>query len=121
MSAQWHVRAEDRVRLSAELAGLDLRLHELDARIRDAINRQRYGRTPEEAAAGADDLRRFLREQDRLMTRTRAVEAKLLLLQKLSDALTGPSAAPESRPSEPSDRVAVEVDRDRHGTRSVRH
>lgn len=118
MSAIWHIRTEDRARLSAELTRLDSRLLALDDRIRDATNRQRYG-SPEEMARVAHELDSLAADLDRLMTRERAIEAKLLLLQKESgsdDQRTGMapprSVAPTSRElREAAERLAVEVHR----------
>ena len=58
---------------------LDARRLDLDARLRDAVARQRY--VPDESAAerARSDEATLLADMDRLMTRIRAVEAKLLL------------------------------------------
>ena len=103
----WHIRTEDAVRLSAELANLDLRRHELNARIRAAINHERYSLDPAEMARAAEDRTHLVAELDRLMTRARAVEAKLLLLQKRADKAVpfqNRGAKDDSR-----ERVTVEV------------
>jgi hypothetical protein len=106
----WHIRQKDGVRLSAELANLDQRLDELNARIRAAINRERYSRSPAEAARGAEDRKHLVAELDRLMTRSRAVEAKLLLLQKMADnAVPCPNSGAQGDVDE---RVKVEVHRE---------
>ena len=71
--------ASDRTKLEEELDTLDVRRVELDAAIRDAQNRQRYGHDPgavEQARAAEAAL---IRDLDHLMTRYRAVEGRLLL------------------------------------------
>ena len=117
MSANWHVRPEDRARLRAELAALDARLHELDQRRRKAIIRQRYSRSPEDVTAAADNLKNLVSEMDRLMTRSRAVEGKLLLLQKLAPESADPGRDPGASSGDVSERVMVEVYRDPSGTK----
>jgi hypothetical protein len=117
LSANWHVRPEDRARLRAELAALDARLHELDQRRRKAINRQRYSRSPEDVTAAADDLKNVVTELDRLMTRSRAVEGKLLLLQKLAPKSVDPGRDPGASSGDVSDHVVVVVYRDPSGTK----
>jgi hypothetical protein len=117
LSANWHVRPEDRARLRAELAVLDARLHELDQRRRKAINRQRYSRRPEDVTTAADDLRNLVAEMDRVMTRSRAVEGKLLLLQKLASKSADPSQDPGASSGDVSAHVVVEVYRDPSGTK----
>jgi hypothetical protein len=113
LSANWHVRREDRARLRAELAALDARLNELDQRRREAFNRQRYGRSPENRSKAAYDLENLVAEMDRVMTRSRAVEGKLLLLQKLAQtSVDGPGI-----PRDDSGRVFVEVYRGPSGTK----
>lgn len=72
----------DRAKLREELAALDVRRQELDARIRDAVDRQRYGSDPAEIDAAKRDEQTSLVEMDRLMTRIRAVEGQLLILEK---------------------------------------
>lgn len=69
----------DSAALRQELAVLDARRLDLDARLRDAVARQRYA--PDESAAerARSDEATLLADMDRLMTRIRAVEAKLLL------------------------------------------
>jgi hypothetical protein len=108
LSAHWHVRKEDRAGLLAELAALDNRLHEFDQRRREALTRERYSSHPEDAAQAADDLKGLATEMDRLMTRSRAVEGKLLLLQKLSHTPADPGRDPGAS-SNGSECVAVEV------------
>jgi hypothetical protein len=73
--------ASERTKLEEELTGLDARRLQLDAAIRDAQNRQRYChelRTVEQARVDESTL---LKELDRLMTRYRALEGRLLLAQ----------------------------------------
>ncbi len=118
MGANWQVRLEDRARLRAELAALDARLHELDHRRRKAINRQRYSRSSEDVTAAADDLKNLVTEMDRLMTRSRAVEGKLLLLQKLPQTPADPSRDPGASSGDVSERVRVEVYRWSSGTKT---
>jgi hypothetical protein len=65
--------------LKQELATLDARRLDLDARLRDAVARQRYAPSEELAERARSDEAALLAEMDRLMTRIRAVEAKLLL------------------------------------------
>jgi len=118
LSAIWHIGTEDRARLSAELTRLDSRLLALDDRIRDATNRQRYG-SPEEMARVAEELDSLVADLDRLMTRERAIEAKLLLLQKEAggdEPRTGMAsprrgASTNREPREAAERLAVEVHR----------
>jgi len=117
LTANWHVRPEDQDRLCAELAALDARLHELDQRLWEAIHRQRYSRTPEDIVRAADDLKHLVTEMDRLMTRSRAVEGKLLLLQKLAPKPADPGRNPGASSSDASERLAVEVYREPPGTK----
>ena len=117
LSATWHVRPEDRARLQAELAALDARLHELDHRRRQAINRQRYSRSAKDVARAADDLKNLVAELDRVMTRSRAVEGKLLLLQKLPETPADPGRSPGVSSGDVSERVRVEVYRCRSRTK----
>jgi predicted nucleic acid-binding Zn-ribbon protein len=98
--------------LSFELAALDARLHELDLKIWEAINRQRYSRRPEDVERAADDLKKLVSEMDRLMTRSRAVEGKLLLLQKSSERQDGSASRASPEPNDPADPLRVEVYRD---------
>jgi DNA repair exonuclease SbcCD ATPase subunit len=113
LSANWHVRPEDRARLRAELAALDARLNELDQRRREAFDRQRYGRSAENCSTAAEDLEKLVAEMDRVMTRSRAVEGKLLLLQKLAQPSDDGGGPPRDR----SRRVLVEVYRGPAGTK----
>jgi predicted nucleic acid-binding Zn-ribbon protein len=69
----------DRVKLEEELKSLDLRQQQLEARIREARDRQRYSREPQVAAQAVADEEALVRELDHLMTRSRAVEGRLLL------------------------------------------
>ena len=117
LTANWHVRPEDQDRLRAELAALDARLHELDQRLWEAIHRQRYSRTPEDIVRAADDLKHLVTEMDRLMTRSRAVEGKLLLLQKLAPKPADPGRNPGASSSDASERLAIEVYREPPGTK----
>jgi hypothetical protein len=117
LSANWHVRPEDRARLRAELAALDARLHELDQRRRKAINRQRYSRNPEDVKTAADDFKNIITEMDRVMTRSRAVEGKLLLLQKLAPKPFDPGRDRGLSSGDLSERVMVEVYRGPSGTK----
>jgi hypothetical protein len=72
----------DVVRLREELADLSDRHGKLDAMLRDAALRQRFGADPESIAKAKDDERNHLLVLDRLMTRMRAVEAKLLIRRR---------------------------------------
>jgi hypothetical protein len=117
LSANWHVRTEDQARLRAELAALDVRLHELDQRRSEAASRQRYSRHPEDVERAAGDLKKLVSEMDRLMTRMRAVEGKLLLLRKLVPNPTAPDCDPNTASDEPSERLVIEVYRDPPGTK----
>jgi len=117
LTANWHVRPEDQDRLRAELAALDARLHELDQRRRQAFNRQRYSRSTEDVSKAADDLKALVTELDRVMTRSRAVEGKLLLLQKLAQTPADPGRDPAASSGDMSERVMVEVFRDPSGTK----
>jgi hypothetical protein len=92
--------------LAAELAELDARLLAIDGAIRDATNRRRYGGTPDGVARAADDLDRLVADLDRLMTRKRAVEAKLLLIGKMAASA---NAQREETPGEWPGRLAVEI------------
>jgi hypothetical protein len=66
-------------KLEEELKTLDLRQRELEARIREAQHRQRYSREAESAALARAEEQALVKELDRLMTRSRAVEGRLLL------------------------------------------
>jgi hypothetical protein len=50
--------------------------------LRDASLRQRFGPDPESIARAQEDERHHLQILDRLMTRIRAVEAKLLIRRR---------------------------------------
>jgi hypothetical protein len=71
--------ASDRIKLEEELDALDVRRVELDAAIRDAQNRQRYGREPEKVEQARVEEAALMRDLDHLMTRYRALEGRLLL------------------------------------------
>jgi hypothetical protein len=73
--------AADRTKLEEELNALDARRLALDAAIRDAQNRQRYGREPEAVERARADEAALVKDLDHLMTRYRAVEGRLLLAQ----------------------------------------
>lgn len=65
--------------LRQELTALDTRRLDLDARLRDAVARQRYARDRALTEQARSEEAALLADMDRLMTRIRAVEAKLLL------------------------------------------
>jgi hypothetical protein len=65
-----------------QLHDLDLRRAELDRRIADAVNRQRYEKDKARIDAAKRDEQSLLVEMDRLMTRIRAVEGKILQLRR---------------------------------------
>ncbi len=65
--------------LRQELTLLDARRLDLDARLRDAVARQRYTRDRTLAEEARAEEAALLADMDRLMTRIRAVEAKLLM------------------------------------------
>ncbi len=71
--------ALDQTKLEEELDALDARRLELDAAIRDAQNRQRYGREPEAIEQARAEEAALMKDLDHLMTRYRAVEGRLLL------------------------------------------
>jgi hypothetical protein len=71
----------DRDRLARELAQLDAALKAASLRLSEAAARQRY-LAPSEAEAANTDKQRLVREMDRIMTRIRAVEAKLAILNR---------------------------------------
>lgn len=71
----------DRTKLEEELNALDARRQELDAGIRDAQNRQRYGREPKAVEAARAEEAVLMKDLDHLMTRYRALEGRLLLAQ----------------------------------------
>jgi hypothetical protein len=82
--ATWHLVSVDQARLSEELSALDAKQHGLSLKIRGAAQRQQYSFDPHQKAQAARDEAVYLAEMDRLMTRMRAVEAQLLLKEKLS-------------------------------------
>lgn len=69
----------DEAKLKAELIELHGRRQRLDEQIRDAVNRQRFSRDPGVVHQARADESARIAEMDRLMTRLRAVEAKLLI------------------------------------------
>ncbi len=73
--------ASDRAKLEEELTLLDGRRLQLDAAIRDAQNRQRYCHEPHTVEQARAEETALVTELDRLMTRYRAVEGRLLLAQ----------------------------------------
>jgi hypothetical protein len=74
------VRGEDELR--QEWLDLEARRAALDRRIAHAVHRQRHGGSPAEIERARDEEKSLVRELDRLMTRTRAVEGQLLQLRK---------------------------------------
>ncbi len=71
----------EQVKLQEELNALDAERLRLDAAIRDAQNRQRYGRDPQAVQKAGTEEAALVKELDRLMTRYRALEGRLLLAQ----------------------------------------
>jgi predicted nucleic acid-binding Zn-ribbon protein len=71
----------DRTKLEEELTDLDARRTNLDAAIRDAQNRQRYSHEPGAVERAREEETALVKELDRLMTRYRALEGRLLLVQ----------------------------------------
>jgi hypothetical protein len=71
----------DRAKLEEELTGLDARRLQLDAAIRDAQNRQRYCHEPHTVEQARAEEAALVKDLDRLMTRYRALEGRLLLAQ----------------------------------------
>jgi hypothetical protein len=69
------------MKLEQELTGLDGRRLQLDAAIRDAQNRQRYSHEPVTVEQARVEEAALVKELDRLMTRYRALEGRLLLAQ----------------------------------------
>lgn len=69
----------DRAALEQELAALDAERLALDGRIRDAVARQRHCTDPGQIAKARADEAMWLGRMDRLMTRIRAAEGRLLL------------------------------------------
>jgi hypothetical protein len=76
----WQVDPDEKPRLSAKLAALDAERYFLDQVIREALDRKRYSSEPDEVARAAAEERRYLVQMDRLMTRIRGLEGRLLLL-----------------------------------------
>jgi hypothetical protein len=72
----------DATKLIDELISLQARQAELDRKLRDAANRQRFSRDSANVERAREDERSHLVLMDRLMTRMRAVEAKLLLRKR---------------------------------------
>lgn len=75
-----------------ELAALDQRRQEYDRRVREAVDRQRYSTQPGANETARADERRLMVELDRVMTRIRAVEGKLLLARRLAAGRGEPSS-----------------------------
>lgn len=69
----------DEAKLKAELLDLHERRQVLDTKIREVENRLRFSRDPGAVEVARQDERTRITEMDRLMTRLRAVEAKLLI------------------------------------------
>lgn len=70
-------------KLIDELVSLQAKQAELDRKLRDAANRQRFSADITHVERAREDERSHLVLLDRLMTRMRAVEAKLLLRKRL--------------------------------------
>ncbi len=70
----------DRETLEVELRTLAERRERIEHGLRHARDRARYVTDPQVAAAAQAEEQAILRELDRLMTRTRAVEGQLLRL-----------------------------------------
>ena len=68
--------------LRDELVLLQERQADLDGKLRDAANRQRFSSSAAGVEQARDDERKQLVLLDRLMTRIRAVEGKLLLRRR---------------------------------------
>lgn len=75
----------DEAKLREELEEIDLRRQDLDRRIQETVDRQRYVQDSEEVERARTEERACLAEMDRLMTRIRAIEAKLQLLRRESN------------------------------------
>ena len=73
--------ASERAKLEEELNALDEQRARLDAAIRDTQNRQRYGREPHIVDTARAEEAALVKELDHLMTRYRALEGRLLLVQ----------------------------------------
>jgi len=71
----------DRATLTAELAKLEKKLQALTVRMQQAEARQRHLLLAE-PPGGAAEHQRLLAEMDRVMNRMRAVEAKLVILER---------------------------------------
>jgi hypothetical protein len=76
----WQVSPAEAASLLAELAALDGERYRLDELIREAIARKRYSPEREAAARAGDEEQSLIVAMDRLMTRIRGVEGRLLLL-----------------------------------------
>ena len=72
----------DLVALHEKRRVLQERLMDIDSRLRDARDRQRFSRDAASTAKALDDERAYLLELDTLMTRIRAVEGKLILTRR---------------------------------------
>jgi len=98
-------RPEDLTRLCDELNGLDERQLELDRKLRDAAVRLRYCGDQDGLLRAKADEREYLAALDHLMTRIRAVEAKLLLtkrrLREAGRAHLDAAASPSKEPGSP--------------------
>jgi hypothetical protein len=75
------MRVEE-VALKQELGDLAEGRAKLDRKIADALNRKKFSKDPAEVARAEGDERTLLTELDRLLTRTRAVEGKLLQVRQ---------------------------------------
>ena len=72
----------DLTSLRDELRQLIERHHQLDHAIRDAVTRQKFCSCPHSVIEAKADEGRHLASLNRVMTRMRAVEAKLLLARR---------------------------------------
>jgi predicted nucleic acid-binding Zn-ribbon protein len=95
----WQVSPDDEAKLLTELAALDAERYRLDRLIRDAVARKRYRSDPEQARRASDEEHSLVIEMDRLMTRIRGLEGRLLLLhpegltlRSQSQSLAAPNA-----------------------------
>lgn len=70
----------DRAALEEELRQLDERREVVERRLQAVLHRQRYVSDPTSLASAQAEERQALMELDRVMTRSRAVEGKLLQL-----------------------------------------
>lgn len=75
-------QSSDLAALHEKRRALQERLIEIDQRLRNARDRQRFSSDAAGAAKALDDERAYLLELDGLMTRIRAVEGKLLLSRR---------------------------------------